>query len=76
MDKHFMAIAAIGVIVIGIVGLGTGTALIIYTGDAAAGAACIGIASASLGALAGVLAAPKVIGAITDPASLNQPAGQ
>ena len=66
MDRHFMAIAAIGVIVLGVVGLGTGTALIIVTGDAGMGAGCIGLASAALGALAGVLAAPKITASTGD----------
>ena len=72
MDKYFMIVAAIGVIVLGVVGLGTGTVLIIVTGDAAAGAACIGIASAALGALAGVLAAPTISKATASP---NESAG-
>jgi hypothetical protein len=61
MDKHFMAIAILGVIVLGALGLVAGVALIIVTKEAGTGAACIGLASAALGALAGILAAPKVV---------------
>lgn len=59
MDRHLMGMAIIGVIVLGVVGVITGTYLTVATTDAGAGAACIGIGSAALGALAGFLAAPR-----------------
>lgn len=62
MDKHFMVIVALGVIVLGIVGIVAGAYLTVITGEAAAGSACIGVGSMAIGALAGVFAVPKIGG--------------
>jgi hypothetical protein len=59
-DKHFTIVAIIGVIVLGALGLVGGTVLIVCLKDAIAGAACIGLASTSIGVLGGVLIAPKL----------------
>lgn len=59
MDRHLMGMAIIGVIVLGMIGVITGTYLTVATTDSGAGAACIGIGSAALGALAGFLATPR-----------------
>jgi len=62
MDKHFMAIIAIGAIALGALGIVCGTALIIVTGDIMAGATCIGIGTTVIGTLGGVMIAPKQFG--------------
>ena len=56
MDRHFMAIAIIGVIILGAAGLLTGA----LCGNTAISVACLGVTSTAMGVLGGILAAPKV----------------
>lgn len=60
MDKHFMAIAGFGVIILGLSGLAIGAVLTYFVPGNGAGTVCIALASTALGALAGVFIAPKV----------------
>jgi uncharacterized membrane-anchored protein len=60
MDKHFMSIIAIGVIILGLIGIIAGAIMIGVMQDPMAGSVFVALGSNALGVLGGVMAAPKV----------------